>query len=89
MVNALFQLSTQQPGALKVIGPIGIVVGLFQFFGAIFDPAKYVTRWYEANEGSKMGFFAVSNSPKVFRFWCALSGLFATALSIAMVLIVY
>ena len=89
MVNALVQLSVQQPTALKVIGPIAIVLGLITLVGAIIDPARYVSRWYEANEDSRLGWWAISRSPESFRFWIGFSGLFAIGIGVAMVVIVF
>jgi hypothetical protein len=89
MLNLGPQLATQQPTALKVIGPLVIVLGLAIIGGAIVDPAKVFTKMYEYDKKHRMGLATISRGPPSYRFWCILMGLFGLALGIAMVAIVF
>jgi hypothetical protein len=87
--ESALQMATQQPAALKIIGPIGIAVGLALFVGAIADPGRFFSRMFEENEDSRLGFWAVTNTPEGFRGWIAFTGLFIFAIGITMTVIVY
>lgn len=80
-------MAATQSAAFDFIGPIAITIGLVLLLSAITDPAKHITRFYESNKGSRMGFMAISPGPKTFRFWVGFSGCFTTGIGIAMVVI--
>jgi hypothetical protein len=87
--ESALQMATQQPAALKIIGPIGIAVGLALFVGAIADPGRFFSRMYEENEDSRLGFWAITSTPEGFRGWIAFIGLCFFAIGITMTEIVY
>jgi hypothetical protein len=49
MLSSIIPISTQQPEALRIIGPIFIVVGLVALVLFIVDPAGYFTKGFEDN----------------------------------------
>jgi hypothetical protein len=87
--ESALQMATQQSAALKIIGPIGIAVGLALFVGAIADPGRFFSRMYEENEDSRLGFWAITSTPEGFRGWIAFIGLCFFAIGITMTEIVY
>jgi hypothetical protein len=52
------------------------LVGLTLVILAALDPSDLLSRWYENNENSKLGFWAISNGPGQFRAWHFIAGVF-------------
>jgi hypothetical protein len=73
-------LGTQQAAALAIVGPIGIAFGLLLVLSAIFDPARWLTGLYEANEDSRSGNWASVSSSFGFRLYAGFVGLCSVAI---------
>jgi hypothetical protein len=82
-------VATQQPASLKILGPVTLFLGIAILVGSIVDPKRIFTRWYEANQDYRLGWWAISSSPESFRFWIAFTGLFFVGGGIATMVVVY
>ena len=87
MLSYLSEMSTQQPGALKIIGPIMIIVGVVLLVGMIFDPGGYFTKGYEENP--PFSWEIGRRTPTTYRTFMAIGSLALVVGGIAIVVIVY
>jgi hypothetical protein len=77
----------QQSGAVKVLGPIFLIVGLTLFLGAIVDPRGYFTKGFEENPPMWWDF--IPRSAKGWRVYLALFGAVFTLAGIWVIVLAY
>jgi hypothetical protein len=72
LIASLF--ATQQPAALRILGPILVIAGTGLFVAAITDPGKYFSKIYEKNKNSWLGFWGISSNSADFRTYVGVCG---------------
>jgi hypothetical protein len=76
-------LASQSVIVLSVIGVAAILWGLFVVWVALTDRWDMLSRWYEENKDSKIGFWSISADTRGFRSWFIVFGVCCAGAGVA------